>query len=83
MKQIDYARLMTTPWFDQFNESQQQYIEFGIRDGLNVAHYANPKFMHWQMLQIYRGLKDGVDVTVYANPELNSGVMKGLREGLT
>lgn len=52
MKQLDYDKLMTTSWADQFNDNQLFQIRIGIIDGVDVSAYANPEFDDLQMWQI-------------------------------
>ena len=39
-------------------------IRFGLKDGLDVSVYADPKFRCDKMYKIRLGLKDGVDVSI-------------------
>ena len=52
-----------------FDSGQIYLIKEGLKDGLDVSKYANPKFIFPQMEEIIVGLRDGLDVDAFAKPE--------------
>lgn len=66
----------------KFNYWQMNQIRLGLRDGLDVSKYANPKLDSLQMDQIRLGLRDGLDVSIYADPKFNHSKMRKIRQGL-
>lgn len=86
IKQLGCSQLLTTNWFNQFNERQQREIRAGIEAGLDVGAYADPKFDHDQMFEIRAGLINGVNVSIYAKPEYDwqqmSRILTGLKSGV-
>lgn len=66
----------------EYQKAQNQEIERGREEGLDVSLYANPEFNWLQMEQIRMGLKDQVDASVYAHPEYNYDTMRQIRLSL-
>ncbi len=66
----------------KFNYWQMDQIRLGLRDGLDVSKYANPKLDSLQMNQIRLGLRDGLDVSQYATPKFTHWQMDQIRLGL-
>ena len=58
--------------YNEFDEYQKEQIEEGLRKGLDVSVYANPKFDSDQMHILMQGLEQGIDVIPYANPKFVS-----------
>ena len=48
---------------------QKEEIEEGKSKGLNVALFADPKFLPAQMQEIRLGLENGIDARIYAKKE--------------
>lgn len=65
-----------------FDEYQINQIRKGLKQGLDVSVYADPRYSKWQMDQIRRGLEEGLDVSTYANPKYDSEKMEKIRKGL-
>ena len=51
---------------EKYNKYQLHEIIDGIKKGLDVSKYTDPKFNWEQMEEIRLGLKSGIDVTKYA-----------------
>ena len=66
----------------EYRKAQNQEIELGAEQGLDVSVYSNPEFNWLQMEQIRMGLKDNLDVSLYANPIYNYETMKQVRLSL-
>lgn len=64
---------------DEYQKAQNQEIQLGIEQGLNVSLYANPAFNWLQMEQIRMGLRDQIDASVYANPAYSYETMRQIR----
>ncbi len=64
---------------ENFNYEQMQEIRQGLKQGVDVSIYANPKFDDDQMRQIRKGLEKELDVSIYANPEFNWEQMEQIR----
>ena len=71
--------LTNSQWFNQFDETQQTLIMFGIKKNLDVSWYADLKFDWLQMREIFWGLEDNLDVSIYAKPEYTSQQMTVIR----
>ena len=65
-----------------FTKDQQQEIDAGIREGLDVSIYAKPEFLGIQMHQIRLGLKEGLAVDRYAGNAFDWFQMEEIRLGL-
>ena len=61
---------------------QKQEIDEGIKAGLDVSVYANPRFIAIQMREIRLGLMHQVPVECYASPEYDWFQMEEIRKGL-
>jgi hypothetical protein len=59
-----------------------EQIRKGLKDGLDVSIYADPKFNSSQMEEIRWGLEDGIDVSQYADPKYTDSQMDKIRMGL-
>lgn len=70
MKQLDYERLLTTEWVNQFDDEQLDEIRNGLHENLDVGIYAKAAYDHRQMRQLRMGLEDGFDVTIFADPSI-------------
>ena len=46
---LTIANLMKTDWIKQFNKEQQEEINYGIKENLEVSWYAKPEFSAQQM----------------------------------
>lgn len=68
--------------YNQFDEYQKEQIEEGLRKGLDVSVYADPKFDSDQMFILMQGLEQGIDVIPYANPEFSFEQMCIIHNGL-
>lgn len=68
--------------YNQFDEYQKEQIEEGLRKGLDVSVYADPKFDSDQMYILMQGLEQGIDVIPYANPEFSFEQMCIIHNGL-
>ena len=83
---LNIENLIKTDWFEQFNEYQQEEIEKGLQDNLDISLFANPAFNLNQMKQIRIGLEDNVDVSIYANSDFSNTqmfqIVIGLMNGL-
>ena len=66
----------------RWTEAQKTEIIKGLKSGVNVFVYANPKYSGWQMEVIREGLEQGLDVSIYADPSLSDDDMMELREDL-
>ncbi len=66
----------------EFDDSQMNQINRGIKNGVDVSIYAKPDYEWAQMQQIREGLENGVDVSVFAKPEFNWSRMREIRLGL-
>lgn len=64
---------------DEYQKAQNQEIQLGVEQGLNVSLYANPAFNWLQMEQIRMGLRDQIDASVYANPAYSYETMRQIR----
>ena len=64
----------------ELDEWQMEEIRLGLKNGLDVSIYADPKFDVWQMREIRQGLQDGLDVSIYADPKFDDGQMAYIRE---
>ncbi len=64
---------------EEYQKAQDQEIQLGIEQGLDVSLYKNPEFNWLQMEQIRLGLRDKIDASVYANPAYNYETMRQLR----
>ena len=67
---------------DEYQKAQNQEINLGKEEGLDVSLYANPQFNWLQMEQIRMGLKDKVDASIYADPANNYETMRQIRISL-
>lgn len=67
---------------DQFSPDQLKEIEEGIREGLNVALYADKDYLALQMREIRLGLQGNLPVERYAGKEFDWLQMQELRLGL-
>ena len=70
--QLIYNKLMSKYNFD---EKQEEEINIGLNDNLNVSVYATPEFNWKQMKQIRYGLESNIDVSIYAKTEFNESQM--------
>lgn len=66
----------------EYLKSQNQELQLGTEQGLDVSLYANPEFNSLQMEQIRMGLSDKLDVSVYANPAYSYDTMRQIRLAL-
>ncbi len=66
----------------EYQKAQNQEIQLGTEQGLDISMYSNPEFNWLQMEQIRVGLKDNLDVSVYANPAYSYDTMKQIRLSL-
>ena len=66
---LTIVNLMKTDWIKQFNKEQQEEINYGIKENLEVSWYAKPEFSAQQMREILWGLQLKIDVSIYANPK--------------
>ena len=53
---LTIANLMKTDWIKQFNKEQQEEINYGLKENLEVSWYAKPEFSSQQMREILWGL---------------------------
>ena len=60
----------------------EDYIEKGIRKGLDVSWFVREEWDMEQLYDIARGLEDGLDVSIYAKKEFDFGLMEEIRYGL-
>lgn len=65
-----------------FDNSQMEWIRWGLEKGLDVSWYADPKFDAEQMKWIHWGLKNGLDVSIYADPKYDESQMYEIYLGL-
>lgn len=67
--------------FDEsdFDKEQLEEIKKGLRSGLDISWYADPKFDDFQMCEIRDGLEKGLDVSQYADPKFDWKQMKSIR----
>ena len=65
-----------------FNKHQLREIQKGLKQGLDVSCYLNPKFDAYQMLIIRYGLELGLDVSCYAKPEIDYDTMDIIYQSL-
>lgn len=68
--------------YNEFDEYQKEQIEEGLRKGLDVSVYANPKFDSDQMHILMQGLEQGIDVIPYVNPKFSFEQMCIIHNGL-
>lgn len=66
----------------KFNDDQLYAIRKGLKSGIDVSQYADPRFDYAQMEEIREGLEDGFDVSWYADPKFDSDQMNAIRIGL-
>jgi len=59
----------------EFNEDQLEIIRKGLKQGLDVSIYADPKYDYFQMMVILAGLELDLDVSQYNNPKYNWIIM--------
>ncbi len=64
---------------DEYQKAQNQEIQQGIEQGLDVSLYSNPEYNWLQMEQIRLGLRDKIDASVYANPAYSYETMRQIR----
>ena len=57
-------------------------IRDGLKSGVDVSIYADPKYDWTQMRVIYAGLRDGLDVSSYADPDMDPWDMTKIRKAL-
>ena len=76
---LSIDNLMKTEWFNQFDESQQREIKWGLEANLDVSVYAKPEFNGQQMSEIREGLEENLDVSKYANPEYSWKQMEQIK----
>ncbi|MDU1056611.1 MAG: hypothetical protein E7A37_06165 [Negativicoccus succinicivorans] len=67
---------------ERFDKYQQQQIQFGLEEGLDVKDYADPKFNADQMREIRYGLEKDLDASIYADPKNSWRQMKQMRLNL-
>ena len=79
---LSIDNLMKTEWFNQFDESQQREIKWGLEANLDVSVYAKPEFNGQQMSEIREGLEENLDVSVYDKKYLTWVQMFEIRTGL-
>ena len=53
---LSRENLIKTEWFNQFDEEQQEQINRGLKENLNVFLYAKKEYNWRQMFQIRYGL---------------------------
>ena len=66
-----------------YNEKQLQELYEGLREGLDISWYIDPKFSDEQMSIIRAGLNEGLNVSVYADYTIGVEKMKELFESLS
>ena len=76
---LNIENLIKTEWFNQFDEYQQEEINLGLEDNLNVFLYAKTEFNEYQMREIRLGLEKNLDVSVYAKSEFDYLQMDQIR----
>ena len=76
---LNVKNLVKTDWINQFDEFQKEEIIIGLKKGLDVSIYANPKFSFSQMRQIKSDLEDNLNVSIYAKKELDWEQMRKIR----
>ena len=76
---LSIENLINTEWFNQFDEYQQEEINLGLEDNLNVFLYAKPEFSFEKMEEIRMGLIENLDVSIYAKTEFDWVQMKQIR----
>jgi hypothetical protein len=64
---------------EQLNEQQLKEVRKGLKYGVDVSLYADPKFEKWQMKEIRLGLENGVDASIYADSKFSWEQMKKIR----
>ena len=67
---------------DKFNEYQIRELKLGLKKGLDISLYENPKYDYIQMREIRKGLESGIDASKYSDPIYDYYQMKQIREGL-
>jgi len=78
-KEITYEDIDNS---NEFNELQKEELRKGLRKGLDIRYYMDPKYKRKQMREIRKGLESGVDVSKYAYYKFSHKQMKEIREGL-
>ena len=71
LKDNNIEQIKQTPWFKQFNRHQQEYIEIGLKNSVNVNKFAKPELEPSEMLDILRSLEEekyGKILTKYLIP---------------
>lgn len=66
----------------KFDWKQMYEIRDGLKSGVDISVYADPKFDAEQMQQIRYGLESGFDVRWYADPKFDYYQMNEIRMGL-
>ena len=69
-------------YFNRFDKGQQNEIEIGLLNNVDVSIYAKPEFSVGQMQAIRSGLEQKVDVSIYAKPEFDAWQMLSIKAGL-
>ena len=60
---LTIANLMKTDWINQFNKEQQEEINYGLKENLEVSLYAKPEYSYKQMEEIrLKLLKNKTDI---------------------
>jgi hypothetical protein len=71
LKDNNIEQIKQSRWFKQFNRHQQQYIEIGLKNSVNVNKFAKPELKATEMLDILRSLEEekyGKILTKYPIP---------------
>ena len=79
---LNVKQLTETEWFDQFDLMQQKQIEEGLRQGLQVELYADPRYTGKQMQEIRRAMLNGTDVSSILNVRISARKMKILADAM-
>jgi len=82
INQLSIEHLLNTNWEDQFDLIQQKQLEDGLKQGLQVELYADPRYTGKQMQEIRRAMLNGTDVSSILNARISARKMKILADAM-
>ena len=79
---LNIENLVKSNWLSLFNKGQQEEIELGIENNVDIFIYAKKEFDRDQMREIRFGLVEKVDISIYAKSCFDAEQMWFIRTGI-